>query len=218
MPKRIARWNRARDVWETDATGLLCEHSDVFSETWPTSGMTRAGTAYALPTWAPRTDGSVSSSSRLLKTPTAQLGLNGGAQHPIKRKAGGHGPTLEDEVMHLLPTPTVVDMGNNKTPEEWDAWTARMKTEHGNGNGHGPSLNVAVQRLLPTPTTADSTGSGGSTPADVTLTDAIVRQDLGRRSNPRHGDRTPMRLPDGSESLSDPLPIPQSPHHEAGSD
>ena len=172
MPKRIARWNRARDVWETDATGLLCEHSDVFSETWPTSGMTRSGTAYELPPWAPRTDDSVSSSSLLLKTPTAQLGVNGGAQHPIKRKAGGHGPTLEDEVMHLLPTPTA----------------------------------------------AESTGSGGSTPANVTLTDAIVRQDLGMRSNPRHGDCTPMQLPDGSEFLGDPLPIPQSPHHEAGSD
>ena len=75
MPKRIARWNRARDVWETDATGLLCEHSDAFSETWPTSGMTRAGTAYALPTWAPPTDaGACSSSPGLLPTPAASDG------------------------------------------------------------------------------------------------------------------------------------------------
>lgn len=35
---------------------------------------------------------------RLLKTPTAQLGTNGGSQHPEKRKAGGHGPTLADQV------------------------------------------------------------------------------------------------------------------------
>jgi hypothetical protein len=39
----------------------------------------------------------------LLKTPTSQLGANGGPQHPDKRKAGGHGPTLEDEVVFLLP-------------------------------------------------------------------------------------------------------------------
>lgn len=42
----------------------------------------------------------------LLKTPTSQLAVNGGSQHPDKRKAGGHGPTLADEVEHLLPTAT----------------------------------------------------------------------------------------------------------------
>jgi DNA (cytosine-5)-methyltransferase 1 len=52
----------------------------------------------------PRTAGS-SSPIPLLKTPTAQLGVNGGPQHPAKRKAGGHGPTLEDEVVFLLPAP-----------------------------------------------------------------------------------------------------------------
>ncbi|KAF4408690.1 DNA cytosine methyltransferase [Streptomyces lycii] len=45
----------------------------------------------------------------LFKTPTAQLGRNGAAQHPDKRKAGGHGPTLDDEVVYLLPTPTTSD-------------------------------------------------------------------------------------------------------------
>lgn len=39
----------------------------------------------------------------LLKTPTAQLGTNGAAQHPDKRRGGGHGPTLDDEVSFLLP-------------------------------------------------------------------------------------------------------------------
>src|ERR1019366_9170256 len=37
----------------------------------------------------------------LLKTPTAQLAVNGGSQHPDKRRAGGHGPTLADQVEHL---------------------------------------------------------------------------------------------------------------------
>ncbi len=41
----------------------------------------------------------------LFRTPTSQLAVNGGSQHPDKRKAGGHGPTLADEVEHLLPTP-----------------------------------------------------------------------------------------------------------------
>ena len=39
----------------------------------------------------------------------------------------------------LLPTPAVNDMGAGKTVDEWDAWTERMKTAHGNGNGHGKS-------------------------------------------------------------------------------
>lgn len=41
--------------------------------------------------------------TKLLKTPTAQLGTNGSAQHPDKRRGGGHGPTLDDEVSFLLP-------------------------------------------------------------------------------------------------------------------
>jgi DNA (cytosine-5)-methyltransferase 1 len=46
----------------------------------------------------------------LLKTPTAQLAVNGGSQHPDKRRAGGHGPTLADQVEHeMLPTPTAAD-------------------------------------------------------------------------------------------------------------
>jgi hypothetical protein len=44
----------------------------------------------------------------LLKTPTSNLATNGGSQHPDKRRAGGHGPTLADQVeVELLPTPTV---------------------------------------------------------------------------------------------------------------
>jgi hypothetical protein len=59
----------------------------------------------------------------LLKTPTAQLAVNGGSQHPDKRRAGGHGPTLADQIEQeltansgsspssspLLPTPTAQD-------------------------------------------------------------------------------------------------------------
>lgn len=43
----------------------------------------------------------------LFKTPTANLGRNGSAQSPDKRRAGGHGPTLDDEVTYLLTEPSV---------------------------------------------------------------------------------------------------------------
>jgi len=135
---------------------------------------------------------------QLLRTPTAQLAVNGGSQHPDKRKAGGHGPTLADEVEHLLPTPAVNDMGEGKTPEQWDAWTSRMRAKHGNGNGHGASLAIEAQRtLLPTPTARDEVASGGSQPGYVTLTDATVRTRMGTRPNPRHGDPTDLQSNDG---------------------
>lgn len=94
---------------------LFSEHSDVYSETWPASGMTRNGRAFALPTLEPPTSatacsslptpratrgGSSTETERLLVTPTAQLAINGGSQPPEKRKAGGHGPTLADQIEH----------------------------------------------------------------------------------------------------------------------
>jgi hypothetical protein len=56
----------------------------------------------------------------------------------------------------LLPTPTVVDMGSGKTPQEWEEWKQSMRERHKNGNGHGKSLTQEALKLLPTPTAADS--------------------------------------------------------------
>lgn len=105
--QRIAGWNSVRDVWETEAVSLLSGRSDVFSETFMTSGSMRNGVAYELPTSAHHTDGSASLCSQL----------------------GG--------------------------------------------------------KLLPTATSADSNGSGGSNASNVTLTDAVVRTDLGKQENTR---------------------------------
>lgn len=70
--RQFAVWNAERDLWEVDQIDLLSGLSDAFSETWPRSGMTRAGTAYAQPTSEHRTDDSESSSLPLLPTPMAQ--------------------------------------------------------------------------------------------------------------------------------------------------
>ncbi len=175
---------------------MLCGHQVPFSETWPTSGMTRSGRLYPLPTRGLRIAASESSSSpgllptpaagnfndgesveswetrrqanlakgingngqgtplamavQLLKTPTAQLAVNGGSQHPDKRREGGHGPTLADQIEHLLPTPQAHDAAGSKTPEQIAAMRAR---------GHGVSnLNeAAAHHLLPTPRASDGT-------------------------------------------------------------
>jgi len=118
--KKLAIWNQDRGTWEDwDGTiDLFSAHSESYSATWPSSGMTRNGVAYELPTPVlPITDTACSSS--LLKTPTSQLAINGGSQHPDKRKAGGHGPTLADEVEHLLlPTPAASDGKRNDYPAD----------------------------------------------------------------------------------------------------
>jgi DNA (cytosine-5)-methyltransferase 1 len=69
-------------------------------------------------------------------------------------------------------------MGEGKTVEAWDEWTAKMRAKHSNGDEHGASLAIEAQRLLPTPTTMDSHASGGgyNGQTDVTLTDATQRQ------------------------------------------
>jgi hypothetical protein len=62
----------------------------------------------------------------------------------------GYGKSVLEAVTgrpQLLPTPAVNDMGAGKTPDDWDAWTDRMKAEHGNGNGHGKSLHIEAQRI-----------------------------------------------------------------------
>jgi hypothetical protein len=110
----------------------------------------------------------------LLKTPTSNLGINGGSQHPDKRKAGGHGPTLAGEAEHLLPTPTASQPGG--TPEQMLARKANMPG--------GPRNTVTdlrmVLELLPTPTTSDA--KGGSPGHDGTLADWVTSGKIGSAS------------------------------------
>lgn len=87
--------------------GTFLLDSTKSSLTLPRSGSMRSGVVYGRPTSALVTD--VSACLSLLPTPTAYLGQNGGSQHPDKRRAGGHQPSLQDVVEHLLPTPTVGD-------------------------------------------------------------------------------------------------------------
>lgn len=109
MPTLLASWNPERDIWEGVQMDLLSGHSDVFSETWPASGMTRNGVAYELPTWEPPTEDTEYS---WLPTPAARDGAPRGSQSPEKRRVGGHQPSIADVAEHLLPTPTATYSGN----------------------------------------------------------------------------------------------------------
>lgn len=184
-PTPFATWNPARGVWESHPLHPVCGHWACYSQTWPTSGTTRTGRAYAPLTSAPRTAGNAYSSppgpqhphdEPLLKTPTANLGSNGGSQHPARRRAGGHGPTLADEVEHLLPTPRASD-GAKGSPNQ----------RHGDGSPTLASTAAAFTvsstptqaatapqpvpaettgGLLPTPASSDTNDSAGTTLKD----------------------------------------------------
>ena len=93
----------------------------------------------------------------LFKTPTANLGRNGAAQHPDKRKAGGHGPTLDDEVSHLLPEPDdqVQDWGDYepavRRQEDATGFDAPVPTEIGPRGGRRLTARFAEWLMGLTP-------------------------------------------------------------------
>ena len=236
MPNPLATWNPERDCWETGVVDIF-GHTDVYSETWPTAGMARNGVAYTLPTWEPPTSGSASSSSppgEMLRTPVASEAA-GGPLSPERAQAENKTLRLTGQILdivapgqmsdawksrvagQMLPTPVAQPSGN--TPEDH----LRKKP----GRTRVTDLAILAEnglfetggRLLPTPTAQDSAASGGSSKHDVTLTDAVVRTNLGRTPNPRHeptGAPTPPPSTDGSPSWEDvPLPLPNSPNAES---
>ena len=81
-----------------DPTDLLSGLPVVWSETFPTSGMTRGGSLFPPPPSAPPTSGSGFS---FLPTPAAYDSSRGGTQSPEKRREGGHQPSLADVLTHL---------------------------------------------------------------------------------------------------------------------
>ncbi len=215
-PKAI--WNPARDVWELASIDLFSEHSDVFSETWPISGMTRGGLVFELPTPGHRTGGSgcsllptprtidmngpgvhgtggqdLRTTAALLRTPVADED-GGGPLHPDTAKERGQTLRLTGQVLaltgYLLPTPRASD-GEKGGPNQ-------------KGSKGDLTISSAVH-LLPTPAANDS----GNTPEQhlrkkpgrevVTSLQVIVDYDLlstGGRIGPQSNGGKPS--PGGS--------------------
>lgn len=125
----------------------------------------------------------------------------------------GDGGRADQRELRLLPTPAVVQ-NDGEAVESWLARRERVKATGVNGNGMGMPLPIAVQ-LLPTPTAMDSKASGGSVPANKTLTDATVRtgevQLAGGRLMPtpratRGGSSTEMSYAMGGRRSDDERP------------
>lgn len=93
MLEHLASWNPTLDVWEGRQTNLFSGHSDVYSETLPTSGMTRAGQLFAHPILGRHTG---ENGCSLLPTPT--VGDHGGTE---ARSGKGFNPPLGEIVRGL---------------------------------------------------------------------------------------------------------------------
>jgi hypothetical protein len=169
-----------------DRIGLLSELLDVYSETFPISGMTRNGLAFERPTPARRMDGSVSS---FLPTPRTS-DTNGAGQHGdcgpdlrtvvsllptpgVADATGGHERRggersnellLKGVVKTLLPTPDASAANSGEHPDTWLVRRERVKATAKNGNGMGMPLSIAAQ-LIGEPTSPRS--DGGNEPLDV---------------------------------------------------
>ena len=107
----------------------------------------------------------------------------------------------------MLPTPAVNDMGKGKTPDDWDAWTAKMQAAHGNGNGHGKSLEIEAQRLLLTPKATNNENRQSLDRYGMNL--GMALQSIGETTAPPSSDGSassddqPQHLP-SQESLALP--------------
>lgn len=210
-PTPFAQYDPATSSLRTSQGTLLSDWTSC-SVILPRSGSMRSGLLYRRATLGPATPEPASSS--LLPTPTVPNGGRTMSDEEVLAKGktarGKRQVDLASAVrVHLLPTPAVNDMGEGKTPEAWDEWTAKMQAKHANGNGHGKSLAIEVLRLLPTPTVGDSKAACNSTatrhrtpPTGVhagdTLTD-VVRKLL---PTPTVGDAGSSRtMPRGNLTL-----------------
>ena len=177
-------WNTVRGVWEKQGmVNLLCEHSELFSETWQTSGMMRNGQVYALPTQAHPTTASEYLS---LPTPKARDSQAEGYEAGLRRATPQVGTIVkgiadgDPRVQELLRTPTASQGEGGALGEE----EARKR---GNTVGirdnamdiaklNGQKVSRAVDNLMPTPTTRDhKDGTAEHERQGVIQTDTVAR-------------------------------------------
>lgn len=156
MLKLIAMWNSVRGVWEKPETvNLLCEHSELYSESWQTSGTMRNGMVYELPMRERLTNGSEFSSSLgkvSVPTPTAtDVAFDKpGLSRKIAKESPNRGVGLalwahriNDGFYELLRTPAASEAERGHQPEE----KARAR---------GGQVTLSGQlNYLPTPNTMD---------------------------------------------------------------
>ena len=157
MPTAI--WSSARGVWETTQASLLCEHLELFSEVWPTSGMMRGGKVFA-PLMQERHTTDTESSSlrgRAIPTPTVMDStLEGGYSRTVTKSQPYRGLGLvtwadraAENNLDLLRTPVADETGGGAVSP------AMAKAKGQTLRLTGQIIDLVEPGRLPTPTTRD---------------------------------------------------------------
>ena len=137
QPTPIAQWNPMTCLWETEELSLFSERQEPYSETWPTSGMTRNGSLLPLPASAPHIGESACSS--LLPTPSACNPNDGegtetwlARREVVKARVGnGNGMGMPLSIaVQLLPTPNASDCtGGGQHPDKREGHSQQLIDE-----------------------------------------------------------------------------------------
>jgi hypothetical protein len=128
VQKQIAVWNTNLKLWTKPNEVLFSEHLELFSGTWPTSGMTQSGKAYELVTQVLHTKDSESLS---LPTPTTRDYKDGSADH--KRDGKVQTDTVARAIFSsgevaLMGTPRT-SSANGSTPKQVAAGAPKARIE-----------------------------------------------------------------------------------------
>lgn len=161
MPKPIMEWNTSKKIWMLSQEECLFGRWELFSGTWPTSGMMRNGVVYELPMQVHHTTGSESS---LLPTLKARDSQPEGYEAGLRRSQPQLGTIVKAVVDgdsrvadNLLPTPNTMEHREVKSPEE----IAELKERSPGGyrNLREVVINeLPEDSLLRTPSVTDGTG------------------------------------------------------------
>ena len=166
-------WNPVRQLWETEQADLFSGQQEPFSETWPTSGMTRSGRLLPLPMSGHPIGGNECSSSPKLPTPKAHDGVFGTPRtsgRPIEKS------THLQTIVGLLPTPRATDGTDGPVTN-----CPSVQAICDGSAGRAPRLSeMAAEYMLPTPRATDGTKGGpnqrGSS-GDLMLPSAVMNLD-----------------------------------------
>jgi len=152
-------WNTARGVWEKQGmVNLLCEHSELFSDTWQTSGTMRNGKVYEPQTQAHRTTASESLS---LPTPSASK-EPGWTVQPVDKD--GKPTTNPNERWYHPETGRLMQKGITqvlrendllRTPAASEAERGHQPEDKSRARGGQVTLSGQMMTYFPTPNTMD---------------------------------------------------------------
>ena len=195
MLQHIAQWNPTTQLWETEQADLFSERQEPFSETWPTSGMTRSGRLLPLPMSGHRIGGNECSSLELLHTPDTMPDAPNKKSN-TKSKPAGLGNQVIEIAAQLLPTPQTINRCSRRAM--LGITDAKGNRNHWTSPGLEQALEIAQgilprefnswdevpgssRMMLPTPRAKDGMKGGpnqrGSSSGDLMLPSAVMNLD-----------------------------------------